>query len=215
MFSRRSICRPSPHEMNRLDRLREEVEEWASMLNRCAMPDTFIGRKTQEPFPKETMPLISGNVAQWSNKLEQPRSSPVTKTGEIAGMVPLPEADGAPVRILLVEDEFYIRMDVADALRKVGFQVVEAGSADEAATFLQSGQSVDLVFTDVNLPGVLDGLSLAAQIRSTFPMMPVLIGSGDIERESEASRLGKFVAKPYDLPCLVRLVTDILGSSRQ
>jgi DNA-binding NtrC family response regulator len=130
-------------------------------------------------------------------------------------MVPLPEADGAPVRILLVEDEFYTRMDVADALRKVGFHVVEAGSADDAATFLQSGESVDLLFTDINLPGVLDGLSLAAKIRSAFPMMPVLIGSGDIERESEASRLGKFVAKPYDMRHLVRLVTDILGSSRK
>jgi DNA-binding NtrC family response regulator len=129
-------------------------------------------------------------------------------------MVPLPEADRAPVRILLVEDEFYIRMDVAHALRQAGFQVVEAGCADEAATFLQSGESVDLVFTDVHVPGVLNGLSLAMEIRSTFPMMPVLIGSGDIERESEASRLGKFVAKPYDLRRLVRLVTDILGSPR-
>jgi DNA-binding NtrC family response regulator len=127
-------------------------------------------------------------------------------------MVPLPEVDGAPVRILLVEDEFFIRMDVADALRQVGFQVVEAGSADEAATFLQSGESVDLVFTDINVPGVLNGLGLAAKIRSKFPMMPVLIGSGDIDRESEASRLGKFVAKPYDLRRLVRLVTDIVGS---
>lgn len=138
--------------------------------------------------------------------------SGVAKSGDVAEMVPLSEADAAPVRILLVEDEFYIRMDMADALRKVGFQVVEAGSADEAATFLQSGESVDLVLTDINLPGVLNGLSLAAKIRSTFPMMPVLIVSGDIDKESEASRLGKFVAKPFDLQRLVRLVTDILGS---
>jgi CheY-like chemotaxis protein len=200
--------------MEQLDCLREEIEECVSTLKRCPRPDTFIGRKTQEPFPKETVPLReTKNVPHWRDKRERPLSSRVKQTGEIAGMVPLPEADGAPVRILLVEDEFYIRMDIADALRKVGFVVVEAGSADEAATFLQSGESVDLVFTDINLPGVLNGLSLAAQIRSTFPMMPVLIGSGGIERESEASRLGKFVAKPYDMRRLVRLVTDILGSS--
>jgi DNA-binding NtrC family response regulator len=77
---------------------------------------------------------------------------------------------------------------------------------------LQSGESVDLVFTDINVPGVLDGLGLEAKTRSKFPMMPVLIGSGDIDRESEANRLGRFVAKPYDLRSLVGLVTDILGS---
>jgi CheY-like chemotaxis protein len=77
--------------------------------------------------------------------------------------------------VLLVEDEFFIRMDVADALRQAGFQVVEAGSADEAVTFLQSGKSMDLVFTDIHMPRALNGLTLAERIRAKFPIMPILM----------------------------------------
>ena len=180
----------------------EEAIQFSRTLLREKCASTFLGEQ-HYPFIK-SMNVVAPRTP------ERYHLSSVGKVEDTAGMVPLPDA---PARILLVEDEFYIRMDVANALRQVGFEVVEAGCADEAATFLRVNKGVDLVFTDINVPGELNGLSLAAKIRSEFPMMPVLIGSGEIERESEAGRLGKFVAKPYDLRRLVQLVADILGSS--
>jgi hypothetical protein len=56
MLSRRGICRPSPFEKSELDRLRKVVEEAANILRRCPSPETFLGRKTQEPFAKEVVP---------------------------------------------------------------------------------------------------------------------------------------------------------------
>ena len=54
MLYRDGISRPSPHEINQMDRMRKTVQETADFLERCPKPDTFIGRKTQEPFPQET-----------------------------------------------------------------------------------------------------------------------------------------------------------------
>ena len=126
--------------------------------------------------------------------------------------VPLRELDGGPVRVLLVEDEVFLRMDTAAELRRVGFQVVEAAEADAAMQFIEAGERVDLVFTDVKMPGLLDGLALAERIRAKFPMMPVIITSGDTNMEDTASRVGKFVAKPYQPTGVASMIAEILGS---
>src|SRR6476646_9187480 len=80
--------------------------------------------------------------------------------------------------ILVVEDEAAIRLMIAEALRAEGFGVVEAGSGDEALTVLESGTRVNLVFTDVRMPGTLDGLALVGRLRVTRPDLKIAIGSG-------------------------------------
>jgi two-component system, response regulator PdtaR len=113
-----------------------------------------------------------------------------------------------PIRVLLVEDELFVRIDIAATLRHAGFQVIEAACADAAVEFIESGEPIDLVFTDIKTPGSLDGLALAERVRAKYPLMPVLICSGNPELEGAASRLGKFVPKPYEPTGVVRLITS-------
>ena len=68
--------------------------------------------------------------------------------------------------VLIVEDEFLIRVDSMDMIRNAGFQVVEARNADEAIRILEDRLDITVVFTDVQMPGSMDGLKLAAAIRS-------------------------------------------------
>ncbi|WGD53088.1 response regulator [Bradyrhizobium sp. CB1650] len=125
-------------------------------------------------------------------------------------MIPMRRAQERPARILLVEDEIFIRMDVAAALRAAGFEVIEAARADAALEFLESGEPLDLVFTDVQMPGDLDGLALAELVRERYPMLPILIGSGRWEVEGAASKLGRFIPKPYDPIGIVRLIATTM-----
>src|ERR1700751_3829262 len=113
-------------------------------------------------------------------------------------MVPLQELDRGPFRVLLVEDELFVRMDVAATLRYAGFQVIEAACADAAMEFIESGEPIDLVFTDIQTPGILDGLGLADRVRHNYPWMRVFICSGTPEWAGAASQWGKFVPKPYE-----------------
>jgi CheY-like chemotaxis protein len=78
------------------------------------------------------------------------------------------EPQAAVLRILVVEDEPFIRFAMAEALREKGVSVVEAASADEAWQYLTAGGSVDLVFTDHRMPGSMSGAQLAARIKTQY-----------------------------------------------
>ncbi len=100
--------------------------------------------------------------------------------------------------VLVVEDEVLIRMSIADDLATAGHSVIEAATADEALTVLEAGLVVDVVFTDVRLPGTLDGLDLMEIVRHRFPGVSVIVTSGHEVLSPE--RLGDgfaFVPKPY------------------
>lgn len=79
--------------------------------------------------------------------------------------------------VLVVEDEPIIRFAVADTLRDAGYQVFEAANGDEAFHTLETGLLVDLVVTDINMPGTLDGLMLTAHIKTRTPTLPVFVVS--------------------------------------
>ncbi len=122
--------------------------------------------------------------------------------------IPLRWAEERSVRILLVEDEIFIRMDVAATLRNAGFEVIEAACADAALEYVQSGEPIDLLLTDVQTPGDLDGLALAQRVRARYPTMPVVIVSGSSDVEGPARKLGKFIPKPYDPVAIARLIAS-------
>lgn len=108
------------------------------------------------------------------------------------------EAVEAPT-ILIAEDEFLIRLFVSDHLRDVGFQVVEASNADEAIALLQAGAQIDLVFTDIRMPGHHDGMGLLDYVRSTRPDVPVVVTSGHLEPKLAYDGGARaFVSKPCD-----------------
>jgi DNA-binding NtrC family response regulator len=117
-----------------------------------------------------------------------------------------PEA-GAPRRILVVEDELLIRLLVSDELRAAGFEVIEAADADEAVTLLRSLVPIDLIISDVRMPGSIDGLGLLAVVRESFPTLPVIITSGHLEsRLAIADGAARFLAKPYGMNAVVDAV---------
>jgi two-component system, response regulator PdtaR len=96
--------------------------------------------------------------------------------------------DHRPV-VLIVEDEFLIRMDAIDMIRSGGFEVVEANDADEAIEILERRPDITVVFTDVHMPGSMDGLKLAAAVRGRWPPIKIVATSGRANPERRRSAL--------------------------
>ena len=117
--------------------------------------------------------------------------------------------------ILVVEDELLVRMMVSDFLRDAGFQVIEAFNADEAIAILQSGVRIDLMLSDVRMPGSMDGLGLLEYARDRFPALPVIITSGHLmPREALAKGAVQFLGKPYAPDYAIDLVKRELAKLR-
>ena len=111
--------------------------------------------------------------------------------------------------VLLVEDEVLIRLMLADELRSQGLQVLEASNADEALTVLQSSLPVHLLFTDIRMPGRMDGVALAKVAHARFPQIKSIIGSSG-RPEQSIDFANAFLAKPYDLRELADQVRRLL-----
>src|SRR5437588_579438 len=80
--------------------------------------------------------------------------------------------------VLIVEDDILVRLTIADYIRGAGYAVFEAANAAEAVAVFASGERVDVVFTDVQMPGVMDGLMLARWVQEHHPSVQVLVTSG-------------------------------------
>ncbi len=122
-----------------------------------------------------------------------------------------------PIRLLLVEDEFLISEMVAEDLSEQGFSVCAVSNARDALLHLASA-AVDVLFTDVNLPGGMDGMALARRARDMNPHLPVVYASGHVSAFGlDACVPGSiFIAKPY-LPSVVgRVLTTAVkaGATR-
>ena len=83
--------------------------------------------------------------------------------------------------VLIVEDEFLFRMDAVDMIAAAGFEVVEAANADEAIEILQSRHDITVVFTDIQMPGSMDGLKLARAVRGRWPPIKIVATSGRLD----------------------------------
>ena len=114
--------------------------------------------------------------------------------------------------VLLVEDEVLTRLMLADELRNQGLQVLEASNADEALTVLQSSLPVHLLFTDIRMPGEMDGVALAKLAHARFPQIKSIIGSSG-RPESIDDFADAFLAKPYDLRELIKQIRRLLSQS--
>ena len=113
--------------------------------------------------------------------------------------------------VLIVEDEPLVRLTGADLLADAGFEVLEAGNADEAFRILEATPEVRVVFSDVELPGSLDGLGLARNICRRWPSIGIVLTSGHHIREEMIPGDGRFVPKPYDGQALVRQIEEIVN----
>ncbi|MFN3659220.1 MAG: response regulator [Pseudolabrys sp.] len=118
---------------------------------------------------------------------------------------------GHAIAVLLVEDEVLISNLVAEQLSESGFEVHEAATADEALRYIESGGAIDVLVTDVNLPGDIDGRELAARVRAQRPEIPVVYASGRYQPWDIGPLVPRsvFMSKPYDPADVCKLVARL------
>ncbi len=116
--------------------------------------------------------------------------------------------------ILLVEDEFLIRFMLADSLRDIGYLVLEAADGDEGFDILRSAQVIDLLITDVRMPGEVDGMELTRRSKLLAPGRPVIVCSAHLFK-SESFPADEFLAKPYTVAALADAVARLIGDPWQ
>lgn len=118
--------------------------------------------------------------------------------------------------VLVVEDDPIIRMGALDLVRSAGYEALEAGDADEAIRILERRSDVDLVFTDVQMPGTVDGIKLAHYIRDRWPPVKLLVASGNaILDESSLPTGSRYFSKPYDDHAIADAMARLLSSDNQ
>jgi CheY-like chemotaxis protein len=116
--------------------------------------------------------------------------------------------------ILIVEDDFLLRLDSAETIEHAGFEVIQAANADEAIAILNVRPDIHVVFTDIQMPGSMDGLKLARFVRDRWPPIKivatsgrVVVGAGDLPAGSV------FLAKPYRSAALVSALRELTGTA--
>jgi CheY-like chemotaxis protein len=129
--------------------------------------------------------------------------------------VPIPRQSAASTTtVLIVEDDVLNRLLFADYLREHGFSVIEAGSAAEAVEVLLTDDlQVDLVFSDVSMPGSMDGFGLLQWVKANKRDLPIIITSGDARRRATARNLyahEPFVDKPYDFDAVIARIRKLI-----
>ena len=146
--------------------------------------------------PSPSAPALSSECGQgrWSGHEQQPGQRQ------------------APVIVLLAEDETLVRMVAAEMLREEGsFKVIEAADADQALTVLEATTNVQALVTDVEMPGSLDGFTLARLVRQAWPHIGIVVTSGRVRPGPKDLPSGTlFIAKPYSLAALVDAVRTVL-----
>ena len=112
--------------------------------------------------------------------------------------------------VLIVEDDFLIRINAAELIADAGFRVVEAANADEAIVILESRLDITVVFTDIQMPGSMDGLKLAAAIRGRWPPIKIIATSGFVDvRQDDLPEGGRFLPKPYSPEQIGRTLREL------
>ena len=105
---------------------------------------------------------------------------------------------GDQISVLVVEDEALIRIDIVDYLEREGFEVYEAAHSAAAIKILESNPSISVIFTDIDMPGSMDGLKLAAAVRDRWPPVKIVVTSGHKTAEVTDMPDGSlFFSKPY------------------
>lgn len=120
--------------------------------------------------------------------------------------------------ILVAEDDPLTRMVLSDALRASGFEVIETASGAEALSVIEAGRSVDLLITDIQMPGSLDGNALARIVLKLLPAIKVIVAAGGAPDPKIASEIAGYYTKPYSAEAIaedvLRLFEDNADAER-
>jgi CheY-like chemotaxis protein len=117
--------------------------------------------------------------------------------------------------VLVVEDEALIRFDIAHQLETAGFTVLQASNADHAIAILESRHDIRLVFTDIQMPGSMDGLRLAACVRDRWPPIQLIVTSGQRRVAKDEMPTGsRFIEKPYQSHQIIQTIAELVRGLR-
>jgi CheY-like chemotaxis protein len=115
--------------------------------------------------------------------------------------------------VLVVEDDALIRMGAVDLVLSAGYEALEARDADDAIRILEARSDIDLVFTDVQMPGTMDGIKLSHYIRNRWPPVKIIVASGmAILDESSLPEGSRFFSKPYNDHAITDMMARMLGN---
>ena len=118
------------------------------------------------------------------------------------------------ITVLIVEDDELVREVGVGFLSDSGFQVLEATNGEEALSLLESNPNIGVLFTDINMPGPLDGITLASVAAVQWPHLAIIIGSGNVLPRSGGLPHGiTFIRKPYDPESVIRLIRERMMAS--
>jgi CheY-like chemotaxis protein len=100
--------------------------------------------------------------------------------------------------VLVVEDEVFLRMNAVEMIEDAGFEVLEAATADEAIKILETRTDISVIFTDIQMPGSMDGLKLARAVSGRWPPIKIVATSGQVNvTDLDLPNGGRFLPKPY------------------
>jgi len=120
-------------------------------------------------------------------------------------------AGSRPV-VLVVEDEALLRWHAVTMIEDAGFDVIEAGNAAEAILVLEARTDIRVIFTDIQMPGSIDGLRLAHLVRSRWPPIKIITTSGQLKlRNFELPEGGRFLPKPYSVGEITGTLRELLA----
>lgn len=122
-------------------------------------------------------------------------------------------SDGSLIVVLIVEDEFLVRMVTSNMLADGGYDVLEAGNAAEALILINARADISLIFTDVDMPGDVNGFGLAHLVHTRTPHLPIIVTSGArLPGEADLPGSSKFLPKPYSFPVLLGMIQHMTGA---
>ena len=121
---------------------------------------------------------------------------------------------GSAVNVLVVEDEMVLRLRAVDIVEDAGFTAVEAVNADEALAILESRSDIALLFSDIQMPGSMDGLTLAHAVHERWPSIKIILVSGQV-RLSDADKPAnsRFFGKPLEVKQMITELQEMVGTS--
>jgi two-component sensor histidine kinase/DNA-binding response OmpR family regulator len=122
------------------------------------------------------------------------------------------EQTAVPPKVLVVEDEMMLRMRAVDIVEDAGFTSIEAVNADEALAILESRSDIDLLFTDIQMPGSMDGLKLAHAVHERWPSIKIILVSGKLTpTEAEKPLNSRFFGKPLEVKQMIAEMQEMIG----
>src|SRR4051794_24412842 len=117
-----------------------------------------------------------------------------------------------PPNVLVVEDEMVLRMRAVDIVEDAGFSAVEATNADQALKVLEARDDISLLFSDIQMPGSIDGLKLAHAVHERWPAIKIILVSGQINpSDEETPENSRFFNKPIDSQKMIAELRDMIG----